>query len=71
MENFKAMKMFLSMGELTNGQSSKEEKLKQEERIIFATMRASIPDWQPPTDWQQLPAEEREKRINALKKLDL
>tara|TARA_B110000285_G_scaffold161828_1_gene180756 strand:- start:470 stop:685 length:216 start_codon:yes stop_codon:yes gene_type:complete len=71
MDKLKGMHMFLSMVELTNGQSTKEEKLKQEERIIFATMRASIPDWQPPADWQQLPAEERERRINALKKLDL
>jgi len=69
MDNTKMMKMFLAMGELTNENETREDKLKYQERIVFATMRGSIPDWKPPSDWYELPIEEREKRINNLKQI--
>ncbi len=65
----KAMKMFLAMGELTNQKESREDKLKYKERIVFATMRASIPEWQPPSDWDKLPIEERERRLTNLEQI--
>jgi hypothetical protein len=67
MDSIKAMKMFLAMGELTNQKETKEDKLKYQERIVFATMKASIPDWEPPSNWYKLSIEEREKRIKKLK----
>ena len=69
MDNLKGMNMFLAMGELTNENETREDKLKFQERIVFANMRASIPDWKPPPDWYELPIEEREKRINNLKQI--
>jgi hypothetical protein len=67
MDSIKAMKMFLAMGELTNQKETKEDKLKYQERIVFATMKANIPDWKPPSNWYKLSIEEREKRIKKLK----
>ena len=69
MDNIKSMNMFLAMGELMSQKETREDKLKYQERIVFATMRASIPEWQPPSDWDNLPIEEKEKRINNLKKI--
>ena len=34
--------------------SCSDEHVKYKERIAFSTMRASIPDWQPPKDWNSL-----------------
>jgi hypothetical protein len=67
MDNINAMKMFLIMGELTGQKESREDKLKYQERIVFATMKASIPDWEPPSDWYELSIEERETRLEKLK----
>lgn len=67
MDNINAMKMFLIMGELTGANESREDKLKYQERIVFATMKASIPDWEPPSDWYKLSIEERETRLEKLK----
>tara|TARA_R110002096_G_scaffold66229_1_gene161184 strand:+ start:655 stop:867 length:213 start_codon:yes stop_codon:yes gene_type:complete len=67
MDNVNAMNMFLALGELTNEKVTREDKLEYQERIVFATMRANIPDWQPPSDWYELPIEEREERIKKLK----
>ena len=67
MNNVNAMKMFLLMGELTGQKESREDKLKYQERIVFATMKASIPDWEPPSNWHELSIEERENRINKFK----
>ena len=67
MDNFGMMKMFLTLGDLTN-EGSREEKVKYDERIVFATMRSMIPDWEPPSNWYDLPIEERENRLKKLKK---
>tara|TARA_R110000824_G_scaffold53382_3_gene147862 strand:+ start:518 stop:730 length:213 start_codon:yes stop_codon:yes gene_type:complete len=69
MDNIKAMKMFLAMGGIMNQKESREDKLKYKERIVFATMRASIPEWQPPSDWDELPIEERETRLTNLEQI--
>ena len=69
MDNIKAMNMFLTLGKLTNENKTREDKLKYKERIVFATMKASIPEWQIPDDWYELSIEEREKRIKLLEKI--
>ena len=60
------MKAFLMLGDLTNKKESKEDKLKYKERIVFATMRANISDWQKPSNWDSLPIDEKMKRLNKL-----
>lgn len=62
-----AMKMFMAMGEMTSQNQTREQKLKYQERIVFATMRAQIPGWNPPADWESLSIEVKEERINKLK----
>jgi len=41
--------------------------VKYQERIAFATMRAIIPDWQPPSNWNTLSNAEKLKRLKKLK----
>ena len=36
------------------------------EKIAFATMRASIPNWQPPSNWNSLTNEEKLNRLDKL-----
>tara|TARA_R110002020_G_scaffold54419_1_gene151737 strand:+ start:5844 stop:6350 length:507 start_codon:yes stop_codon:yes gene_type:complete len=61
------MKAFLILGDLMNDKKeSQEDKLKYKERIVFATMKSQIPDWQKPSDWDSLPTEEKMKRLNKL-----
>ena len=62
----KIMKAFLLMGNLTNQNESKEDKLKYKERIVFATMKANIPNWEKPNNWDTLPVNERLERLNKL-----
>ena len=62
MENF--MKAFMMLGDLTNEKESREDKLKYKERIVFAT-----PGIIKPEDWDSLPIEEREKRIEKIQNM--
>ena len=48
------------------GNELSDEAVKYKERIAFATMRASIPDWQPPSDWNSLTNEQKLDRLNKL-----
>ena len=52
-------------------ETKKEDKLSDKavaykERIAFATMRASIPNWQPPSNWNSLTNEEKLNRLDKL-----
>ena len=67
MSNIDFMKMFLVLGDITKGEQTREDKLKYDEKIVFATMRSMIPDWEKPSDWDSLSIDEREKRISKLK----
>lgn len=69
MENFKAMKMFLAMGEMTSKpETTVEEKVAYKERIVFATMKSMIPGWEKPSDWDSLPAETKMERLTKIEK---
>ena len=46
-------------GEISNN-------VKYKERIAFATMRASIPDWQPPSNWNSLTNKQKLNRLDKL-----
>ena len=41
------------------GEEMSHMAVKYQERIAFATMRASIPNWQPPSNWNSLTNEEK------------
>lgn len=60
------MKNFLILGDMQN-YDSKEDKLKYEEKIVFSTMRAKIPDWQPPRDWDNISIDDKLTRLEKLK----
>ena len=64
------MKAFMLLGDLTTEQSKKlsDEAIAYKERIVFATMRASIPDWQPPNDWNNLTNKQKLERLDKLQK---
>ena len=59
------------LGDLTTEQSKKlsDEAITYKERIVFATMKASIPDWQPPNDWNNLTNKQKLERLNKLQNL--
>jgi hypothetical protein len=69
MSNINMMKAFMLLGDLSTkqGDELRDEHVKYKERIAFATMRASIPDWQPPKDWDNLSNEEKNKRLKKLR----
>ena len=62
------MKAFMLLGDLSTKQEDKlrDEHVKYKERIAFATMRASIPDWQPPSDWDSLTNGQKLDRLDKL-----
>ena len=68
MSNINAMKAFMLLGDLmTNkGDELSDAAVKYKERIVFATMKASIPNWQPPSDWNNLTNKQKLDRLNKL-----
>tara|TARA_B110000285_G_scaffold138140_1_gene154647 strand:+ start:462 stop:674 length:213 start_codon:yes stop_codon:yes gene_type:complete len=63
------MQNFLILGDLQKF-DTEEEKLKYEQRIVFATMRASIPQWQPPENWEELSVKIKLDRLEKLKNIN-
>ena len=68
MNNINMMKAFMLLGDLSTkqGEELSDMAVKYQERIAFATMRASIPDWQPPSDWSSLTNKEKLDRLDKL-----
>ena len=68
MNNIQAMKAFMLLGDLSTKQGDElsDIAVKYKERIAFATMRASIPNWQPPSDWDTLSNKEKLDRLDKL-----
>ena len=68
MNNIQAMKAFMLLGDLSTKQGDElsDMAVKYQERIAFATMRASIPDWQPPKDWDSLTNKQKLDRLDKL-----
>jgi hypothetical protein len=62
------MKAFMILGDLT-GNESIEDKVKYKERIVFATMRANIPNWETPNNWTELTPEIKLERLEELQKM--
>jgi len=68
MSNINMMKAFMLLGDLdaTSTEKLSDARVAYKERIAFATMRASIPDWQPPSNWNSLTNEEKLNRLDKL-----
>lgn len=62
------MKAFLMLSDLES--DNIKDKVKSKQRIVFATMRASIPDWQAPKDWDTLTDQEKLKRLELIQKME-
>ena len=71
MNNIGIMQVFMLLGDLSTkpGDELSDEAVKYKERIAFATMRASIPDWQPPSDWNSLTNKQKLDRLDKLKQV--
>jgi len=68
MNNIGIMQAFMLLGDLDTKQEDKlkDKAIAYKERIVFSTMRASIPDWQPPSDWNSLTNKEKLNRLDKL-----
>ena len=67
MDKFNAMKSFLMLGELMNDdKTTLKDKVKYKERIVFATMRSMIPQWEPPSDWSTITDEQKLERLTKI-----
>ena len=55
-------------------ETSKNETLKDrvayKERIVFATMRNLIPQWEQPSDWNELTDEKKMERLEKIEELN-
>ena len=69
MDKLNAMKTFLILGDLTNKKETIADKVKYKERIVFATMRSIIPQWEKPSDWETLTDQEKLKRLTKLEQI--
>ena len=67
MDKFNAMKSFLVLGDLMNNdKTTLKDKVKYKERIVFATMRSMIPQWEPPSDWSKISDEQKLERLTKI-----
>jgi len=62
------MQAFMLLGDLSTEQGDElsDEAVEYKERIAFATMRASIPNWQPPKNWNELTNKQKIDRLDKL-----
>tara|TARA_B100001559_G_scaffold116766_1_gene98120 strand:- start:300 stop:797 length:498 start_codon:yes stop_codon:yes gene_type:complete len=68
--SLKFMKAFLKLGEITSDKNeSLADRVKYKEKIVFATMRANIPQWETPRDWNTISNEDKLKRLTKLEKV--
>ena len=65
MDNFKLMNAFLGLSDLMDNDDL-NVKVKNKERIVFATMKSYIPMWQKPNDWDSLSSEKKLERLEKL-----
>ena len=71
MNNIEMMKAFMLLGDLSTKQGNElsDEAVAYKERIAFATMRASIPNWQPPKNWNELTNKQKLGRLNKIQSI--
>tara|TARA_R100001443_G_scaffold116760_1_gene138368 strand:+ start:1106 stop:1672 length:567 start_codon:yes stop_codon:yes gene_type:complete len=61
-------KTFLLLGDLSTNKESVSDQIKYKEKIVFATMKSQIPNWEKPSDWDTLPNAEKLKRLENFQK---
>tara|TARA_R100000657_G_C4638358_1_gene84809 strand:- start:412 stop:819 length:408 start_codon:yes stop_codon:yes gene_type:complete len=61
-----SMKAFMLMGDLMGDKQSIADAVKYKERIVFATMKNAIPDWQQPDNWERLNDTEKLEVLNKI-----
>ena len=68
MNNIEMMKAFMLLGDLSTEQGNElsDEVVAYKERIAFATMRASIPNWHPPKTWNERTNKQKLDRLDKL-----
>ena len=71
-----SMKAFLLLGDLMNDKKDDtaqaeyiQKQVKYKERIVFATMRSKIPNWEPPSDWDRLNDSDKLERLTKIQNL--
>tara|TARA_R110002033_G_scaffold500_1_gene4667 strand:+ start:944 stop:1159 length:216 start_codon:yes stop_codon:yes gene_type:complete len=71
MNNINMMKAFMLLGDMGVKEVDKlsDQHVAYQEKIAFSTMRASIPDWQAPRDWDNLTNRQKLERLDKLKSL--
>ena len=57
----------MTMTDLTSDNDIKA-KVKTKERMVFATMRSSNPEWEKPSDWDGLTDEVKLERLELIQK---
>ncbi len=68
MDNFKLMNAFLGLSDLMDNDDL-NAKVKNKEKIVFATMKSYIPMWQKPNDWDSLSSEKKLERLEKLQEM--
>lgn len=63
------MKAFLLLGDLSTKKESVADRIAYKEKIVFATMKSQVPNWEKPSDWDTLPNKEKLKRLDNLQKV--
>ena len=72
MDKLNMMKSWLVLGELMEDKKTTlKDKVKYKERIVFATMRSMIPQWEPPSDWSTISDEQKMERLTKLETMEL
>ena len=61
-----SMKAFLMLGDLMSKKDDTADAVKYKEKIVFATMRNKIPNWEKPKDWDCLNDAEKLERLNKI-----
>ena len=68
MDNIGMMKVFMLLGDLDIKQEDRlsDKAIAYNAKIASSTMKASIPNWQPPSNWNSLTNKEKLKRLDKL-----
>ena len=67
MDTLKFASAFMMLSDMTA--DSDKAKLQTKQRIVFATMKHFIPDWQPPKDWDKLSTATKLDRLDKIQEV--
>lgn len=64
-----SMKAFLLIGDLSTPKEDIKSRVEYKQRIVFATMKNKIPNWEEPRDWQKISDQEKLNRLEKIENL--